>query len=150
MTIPATISHTVQQTQEWLREVESNAGLANETEALSALRAVLHQLRDRLSIEEAAQFSAQLPLLVRGIFYEGWQPARVPDKSIKTRQDFFDGVSMRLPSHRLPPELLVETVFAILSHHIDPGEIADIIGQLPDSLKVLWPLSARTFRERAR
>ena len=35
MTIPASISQTVQQTQEWLKEVEGNAGLANETEALS-------------------------------------------------------------------------------------------------------------------
>ena len=150
MAIPKTISHTVQQTQEWLKEVESTAGLANETEALSALRAVLHQLRDRLSVEEAAQFSAQLPLLVRGIFFEGWQPARVPDKSVKTRQDFLDGVTKRVRPHRLPPVPLVETVFAILSHHIDPGEISDIIGQLPDSLKTFWPLNARTFKERAR
>jgi len=150
MTIPASISHTVQLTQEWLRQVESNAGLANETEALSVLRAVLHQLRDRLSVEEAAQFSAQLPLLLRGIFFEGWQPAHVPDKSVKTRQDFFDAVTTRLLPHRLPPERMVETVFAILSHHIDPGEISDVIGQLPDSLKALWPLTARTFKERAR
>lgn len=150
MAIPASISHTVQQTQEWLKEVEGNAGLANETEALSVLRAVMHQLRDRLSIEETAQFSAQLPLLVRGIFYEGWQPTHVPDKSVRTRQDFFDGVATRLRPHRLPPESMVKAVFAILSHHIDPGEISDIIGQLPDSLKELWPLNARTFKERTR
>lgn len=150
MTIPASISHTLQQTQEWLKEVEDNAALANEAEALSVLRAVMHQLRDRLSIEETAQFSAQLPMLVRGIFYEGWQPTRLPDKSVRTRQNFLDGVTMRLIPHCLPPELMVKTVFAILSHHIDPGEISDIIGQLPDRLKELWPLDARTFKERAR
>ena len=150
MTIPSSISHTVQQTQEWLKEVEGNAGLANETEALSVLRAVLHQLRDRLSIEETAQFSAQLPLLVRGIFYEGWQPTHVPDKSVKSRQDFFDGVSMRLLPHRLSPEPMVKAVFAILSHHIEPGEISDVIGLLPDSLKELWPLNSRTYKERVR
>jgi uncharacterized protein (DUF2267 family) len=150
MTMPAGISHTVQQTQEWLKEVECNADLANAAEALSVLRAVLHQLRDRLSIEEAAQFSAQLPILIRGIYFEGWQPTHVPDKSVKTQQDFFDGVTMRLLPHRLPPEPMVKAVFAILSHHIDPGEISDIIGQLPDNLKELWPLSARTFKERAR
>lgn len=150
MTIPASISHTVQQTQEWLKEVEANAGLANETEAMSVLRAVMHQLRDRLSIEETAQFSAQLPMLIRGIYYEGWQPTHVPDKSVKTRQDFFDGVTTRLLPHRLAPEPMVKTVFAILSHHIEPGEISDVIGQLPGSLKELWPLNARTFKERAR
>ena len=89
-------------------------------------------------------------MLVRGIFYEGWQPTHVPDKSIRTRQDFFDGVTRRMLPHHLPPVLMVKTVFAILSHHIEPGEISDIIGQLPDSLKELWPLNARTFKERAR
>jgi uncharacterized protein (DUF2267 family) len=150
MTIPASITHTVQQTQEWLKEVESHTDLADETEALSVLRAVLHQLRDRLSIEESAQLSAQLPMLVRGIFFEGWQPTHVPDKSVRTQQEFFDGVKKRLLPRRVPPGSAVKAVFAILSHHIDPGEISDIIGQLPDNLKELWPLSARTFKERAR
>lgn len=150
MTIPASISHALQQTQDWLKEIEDNAALANETEALSVLRAVMHQLRDRLSIEETAQFSAQLPMLVRGIFYEGWQPTHVPDKSVRSRQDFFDGVTTRLFPHRFPPEPMVKTVFAILTHHIEPGEISDIIGQLPDSLKELWPLNARMHKERTR
>lgn len=150
MTIPATISHTVQQTQEWLKEVRDNAGLADESEALSALRAVLHQLRDRLSIAETAQLAAELPLLIRGIFYESWQPTHVPDKSIKSQQDFLDGVKRRLQPHQHDPETVVRVVFMILAHHLDPGEISDIIGQLPDSQKELWPLPARTHKERMR
>ena len=67
MTVPATIAHAVQQSQEWLKELRDNAGLASETEALSVLRAVLHQLRDRLTINEAVQLGAQLPTIVRGM-----------------------------------------------------------------------------------
>ncbi len=150
MTVPATIAHAVQQSQEWLKELRDNAGLASETEALSVLRAVLQQLRDRLTIDEAVQLGAQLPTIVRGIYYEGWRPAGVPDVSVKTQADFLDKVTMRLLPHRIPPEPIVRDVFALLAHHIDPGEISDVIGQMPADLKALWPLTARTFRERMR
>lgn len=150
MTVPATISHAVQQNQIWLKELRDDAGLLDETEAWSVFRAVLHQLRDRLTVEEAVQLAAQLPLVLRGTFYEGWQPRKVPDKSIRSQQDFFDAVTMRLLPKRLPPEPMVKSVFAILAHHLDPGEISDVIGQLPPQLKGLWPLTARTFKERAR
>ena len=43
--------------------------------AYRALRSVLHVLRDRLTPEQAVHLGAQLPLLVRGIFYDGWRIA---------------------------------------------------------------------------
>lgn len=150
MALPATTAHAVQQSQEWLKELRETAGLADENEAFSVFRAVLHQLRDRLTINEAVQLSAQLPLIFRGVYFEGWQPEHVPNKSVRTRQDFLDALTLRLLPNRLPPDPMARSVFAILAHHLDPGEIADVIGQMPDSLKELWPLTARTFRERTR
>ncbi len=150
MTVPATINHTVQQTQEWLKELRDSAGLVDETEALAVFRVVLHQLRDRLPLEEAVQLAAQLPIMIRGFYYEGWMPRRVPDTSAKTAQQFFDKTTIELLPRRLPPEPIVTSVFAILAHHLDPGEISDVIACLPDELKGLWPLTARTFKERMR
>ncbi len=150
MSLPSTVSHAVQQLQVWLKELQLDAGLASEEEALSVLRAVLHQLRDRLTLDEGVQFAAQLPTLVRGIYYEGWLPRHVPDKSVATRQDFLDALTMRLLPHRLAPEPMAKSVFALLAHHLDPGEISDVIGQLPGEIKSLWPLTARTFKERMR
>ena len=148
VTVPATISHAVQQIQEWLKELRDNGDLANENEAYSVLRAVLHQLRDRLTVEEAADLGAQLPLIVRGIYFEGWQPGHVPEK-VRTKRKFLDGVLLKLLPHRNPPEPAVRDVFALLAHHCDPGEIANVIAQLPGEVKELWPEGARTFRERA-
>ena len=147
MTIPASVAHTVQQTQEWLKELRDNSGLSDEGEALSVLRAVLHQLRDRLSPEEAVDLGAQLPILLRGYYYEGWKPLRTPEK-IRSETEFLDNVTLRLLPHPIAPEPAVRDVFALLAHHCDPGEVADVIDELPKGIKALWPEMARTFRQR--
>jgi uncharacterized protein (DUF2267 family) len=50
-------------------------------QSYSALRAVLHALRDRLTVAETAHLSAQLPMLIRGIYFKGWDPTKVPVRS---------------------------------------------------------------------
>lgn len=147
MTVPPTIAHAVQQSQEWLKELCDNGDLASEAEAYSVLRAVLHQLRDRLTVGEAVDLAQQLPLIVRGVYFEGWRPSHVPEK-IRSRQKFLDQVATRLLPHRVSPEQAVRDVFALLAHHCDPGGIADVIGQLPAGVQELWPETARTFRQR--
>jgi uncharacterized protein (DUF2267 family) len=149
MTLPAPLTHTVQQTQEWLKELRDNANLADVGEALSVLRVVLHQLRDRLTVEEAVDLGAQLPIMIRGIYYEGWQPHKVPEK-IHTREKFVDQVTIKLLPRTVPAERMIRDVFAVLAHHCDPGEISDVIDQMPKELKELWPETAQTFRVRAR
>ena len=97
-------------------------------------------------MEEAVDLGAQLPTMIRGIYYEGWQPSRTPTKA-RSRQEFIDDVSAReFPA--VPVEQAIRDVFALLAHHCDPGEISDVIGQLPAELKSLWPKGAQTYRAR--
>jgi uncharacterized protein (DUF2267 family) len=147
MTLPPAVAHGVQQMQEWLKELRDNADLADEAEALSVLRAVLHQLRDRLSPDEAIELGAQLPVFVRGIYYEGSKPARPPQRE-RSKEKFLDEGLMKLLPRRLEPEAAVKDVFALVAHHCDPGEVGDVIAQLPTDIKELWPVSARTFKAR--
>jgi len=144
MTLPATLAHAVQQTQEWLKELRDNGDLTNESEALSVLRAVLHQLRDRLTPEEAVDLAAQLPLIVRGVYFEGWRPAHTPEK-LRAKKEFLSELAVKLRPHPVNAEQAARDVFALLAHHCDPGEIADVIGQLPGEIKELWPDWARAF-----
>ena len=148
MTVPSAIAHGVQQIQEWLKELRDNADLADEAEALGVLRSVLHQLRDRLTPEEAIELGAQLPVIVRGIYYEGWRPSRTPQK-VRTKEKFLDEVMLKMLPRRVAPEAAVKDVFALIAHHCDPGEVGDVIAQLPSDIKELWPLSARTFKARS-
>jgi uncharacterized protein (DUF2267 family) len=75
------IDNTVAKTYEWLREVRKRGDFKDLHDAYQAVRAVMHALRDRLDPNVAAHFSAQLPLLLRGVFYEGWVPARTPARA---------------------------------------------------------------------
>ena len=78
----ATFSTTVDKTNRVLKEIEQAYGWPQErrNQSYAALRAVLHTLRDRLTVEEAADLAAQLPLLISGIYFDGWDPSRVPQK----------------------------------------------------------------------
>ncbi len=148
MSVPAPIADAVQHTRTWLKELRESAELPDEAAALSVLRAVLHQLRDRLSVEEAADLAAQLPTIVRGYYFEGWRPARVPQK-IHSKQKFLDQITLKLLPRPVAPEAAVTHVFALIAHHCDPGEISDVIGQMPAGLQELWPETARAFKERS-
>jgi uncharacterized protein (DUF2267 family) len=74
------LDHTVQETNVWLKGIEEELELDNHQHAYNALRAVLHTLRDRLPPEVAIKLGAQFPILVRGIYYEGWHAGGTPTR----------------------------------------------------------------------
>lgn len=100
---------------------------------------MLHALRDRLPPESVVQFEAQFPLIVRGIYYEGWHLAGKPQMD-RDVQAFLDHVAQELPPN-IPRDALGTTkaVFDLLWRELDPGETAKIIDLLPIPLKALWP-----------
>jgi uncharacterized protein (DUF2267 family) len=145
MTIPAPVAHAVQTIQEWLKDLRVTGELADEAAAYAVLRSVLHQLRDRLTVEEAVDLGAQMPLIVRGLYFEGWRPHGAPRK-VRSKEKFLNELAEDLLPHTYPVEWAVGSVFSLLARHCDPGEIADVIDQLPADLKDLWPEAARARR----
>jgi uncharacterized protein (DUF2267 family) len=132
---------TVQKTNAWLKEVMQALAYDRHT-AYQILRAVLHCLRDRLTIDEAAHLGAQLPMLVRGIYYEGWDPTGKPEK-IRSRDEFLARIGAHLPNAEpIDPEVAARTVFRVLENHVSPGEIRDVIATLPQEIRALWPSMA--------
>ncbi len=75
-----TFDKTVQESNLWLKDVMERLNTNDRHHAYSTLRAVLHALRDRIGPESAAHLGAQLPMLLRGLFYEGWDPTGKPTK----------------------------------------------------------------------
>jgi uncharacterized protein (DUF2267 family) len=129
---------TIHKTNSWLKQISEQLGLERRG-AYQVLRAVLHSLRDRLTINEAADLGDQFPMLVRGIYYEAWHPAGNPEK-IRSLQDFLDAITARLPPQQpVDAESAARAVFRTLENHVSPGEIRDVIDVLPKEIRALWP-----------
>lgn len=129
---------TLQKTHQWIDAVSMATHLDRHT-SYQALRGVLQTLRDRLPQEEAAHFSAQLPLLVRGIFYEGYRPATVPVPL--SRQEFLDRVGSKIVANRSVDVLSVtRQVFGAMDVLLGEGEIEKLALVLPKEFQGLFTL----------
>ncbi len=134
---PSIIQRSVEKTHIWLKELGDELGGSDRLYAYRVLRAVLHALRDRLPVDTAAKLAAQLPTLVRGIYYEDWDPSRTP-LPIHDVDAFLDRVASEgRMAGETEASLAVEAVARILQRHVSAGEIGEVIAVLPDALKTL-------------
>jgi uncharacterized protein (DUF2267 family) len=134
----SSFSATVDKTNHILKDIEQAYGWPKErrNQSYAALRAVLHALRDRLTIEESAHLATQLPMLVRGIYYHAWKPSRVPEKMHK--QEFLQRVGQEFPFEvEGGIERLTQAVLQALKHHVTDGEWENVKHSLPKDLASL-------------
>jgi len=132
---------TIRKTHAWIVEVMAALGESEPRRGFNILRAVLQALRDRLTVEEAADLGAQLPMLVRGAYYEGFRPAGMPERW-RSEKEFLERVSRNLKDPTVEPEAAARAVFAVLSKHITGGEIEQIRQELPSPIRELWRATA--------
>lgn len=132
---------TLQATHTWLGEVMEPLGTDRQM-AWHALGAVLRALRDRLPLELAVHLGAQLPLLVRGAYYDQWRPAALPERT-RTLDAFLARVAEGLHgTSDLDPRPTTQAVLRTLTHHLDPGQVAKVMDALPEEVRALWRDSA--------
>jgi uncharacterized protein (DUF2267 family) len=125
--------HATQKADVWIQDMMRELGTKDPHQAYHALSAALHALRDRLSVDEAAQLSAQLPLLVRGLFFEGWHPASTP-VHLRRPEELLAMVDRKAgDGHGLDPERALAATFEVLRHHVSPGELKSLAHVLPES-----------------
>ncbi|MGP1281383.1 MAG: DUF2267 domain-containing protein [Parasphingopyxis sp.] len=129
----------VQDANIWLDELMKLLDWDDKKRAYRLLRSALHVLRDRLQVNEAVHVAAQLPILVRGIYYEGWRPSS-PQTDYKRAAEFIDAVEAAFDTDpNADPEAAVRAVFALLDARLSPGEVDDIKSGLPRDIRALWP-----------
>jgi len=133
---------TIQLTNIWLKDLMEDLGWEDRHRAYLGLRLTLQSLRDHLSVDEAAQLGAQLPMLVRGFYFEGWHPAHKPlkDRSVKA---FLKGIEQGF--HQNPTDEpirvgeVVVAVFRLLDQRLSEGQAESVRKSLPKHLRHLWP-----------
>jgi len=129
---------TLHKTNVWLKELMEALDSPDRHAAYVALRATLHPLRDRLTIEEAAHFAAQLPMLIRGLYYEGWDPTGKPVKE-RRREEFLAVIERDVAPYGFDSERVARAVFLVVANRISEGEVEDAEHVLPREIRNLWP-----------
>ena len=130
---------TIHKTNNWMNELMEALGWHDRHKAYLALRVTLHALRDRLTVEEVAQLGAQLPMLIRGFYYEGWDPTGKPLKE-RHKEEFLARIAEQFSGDdQADAEQVARAVFSVLSDRVTEGEIEDVKHVLPAELRELWP-----------
>lgn len=135
----STIERNLQVTNVWLKELAGELHDIEPEEAWRRLGAVLQTLRDRITVDEVANFAAQLPTLIRGYYYEGWKPESAPHKW-RTRDEYFTAINKKMGNREnIDTEETVRAVLKVIANHIDRGEIEKVRQMHNQEMQDLWP-----------
>lgn len=125
---------TLHEANTWLNEVEDTLNAPNHQVAYHALRGVLFAIRDRITPEEAMDMASQLPVLLRGVYFEGYQVSGKPEK-FRTREEFLRRVNEELQrGGGFDPQQATEGVFEVLNHHITDGQMNHVLRAMPNGV----------------
>ena len=134
----STLNHAPQVVTEWINLLCEDLGWDDQGRAYMLLREVLHAVRDYLSVDEAADLSAQFPLLVRGIYYDGYVPSKTPVEN-RSKEDFLERISRPFAETPLDdPERAAAAVFDVLRRKLSEGEFNQVANAMKKPLRDLW------------
>ena len=130
-TTVSVIERSVEKTNVWINEVAEQLDSDDRQYAYRVLRAFLHTLRDRLPVNEAVQVASQMPVLMRGIYFENWVPSRTPMKYHDV-EGFLERLGSEANLHGSTEASFAAAAGAtVLRRHISEGEIEDVVAALP-------------------
>ena len=127
------LDRSIDKTNAWLADVAANFGTEDRRMAYRVTRSWLHTLRDRLPVPIAAHIAAQLPELLRGVFYEGWNPSKVPIKY--NRDEYVARFARDAQLHHTEVPRAGRLVTSALQRHISAGAINEVLGALPADIR---------------
>jgi uncharacterized protein (DUF2267 family) len=136
---------TIQRTNTWLKDLMQELNWSDRRKTYVVFRCVLHALRDHLSVPDAVYVGEQLPMLIRGAYFEHWDPSGKP-LPLRSRDEFFSGLSGSLArdgENTASAETVTRAVFRLLDRKATDGEIADLQAILPPPVIDLWPPALR-------
>ncbi len=131
------IDHGVETTTIWIKELSTRLGNGDRQYAYRVLRGFLHTLRDRLPLQESAQLAAQLPQLVRGIYYEGWRPGATPAHYHGAHEFLERLAAASVLGGEMEASFAAIATVEVLAAHVSAGEIDDVLAVLPQPVRDL-------------
>jgi uncharacterized protein (DUF2267 family) len=132
------LDKSVDLTNIWFRDILSQLKWLSKESAYQALRGTLHAIRDRLPAEEAVELSAQLPLIIKGIYYDGWTLREKPEKYKK--EEFASRVHAQFQyDPNVNPAEVIRAVLRVMYRHMGEGELRDVRSNMPKEIQEWFP-----------
>ncbi len=125
---------TVHLSNSWLIELMQRLGTDDQHLAYRALRATLHALRDQMTAPAAARLAAQLPTMIRGVFFESWRPGG----RRRLEGDFLGQVAKEIGDPHIEPAVAARAVVALMTKNMSMGEVGRVIGALAPEIRAIW------------
>jgi uncharacterized protein (DUF2267 family) len=139
-----------QETNVWLNQIGERLDTTDRRKAFNALRATLHAVRDRVGADNAVHLAAQLPLLIKGLFFENWRPSETPTRE-REKGTFLANIDAEIyRGLGVDTEQAVRAVLEVLAEHIDPDEVEKLRRLFPEDMRNLWPEPPRRATPRRR
>jgi len=144
------IDEAVHKLNMWLLDLMKAMKWDSRERALSAYRATLHTVRDLLPDNNVVHFGAQLPLILKGIFYDGWTLKARPTYQVNTAAQFYDLVRFELGSANLKFDnetirQFTKAIFQNMTKHMGEKEMRKVKALLRENVRDIIPVSLDKF-----
>lgn len=133
------IERNIETANIWLNELCDELDHIDKEDAWVRLSAVLQTVRDRAPVDDAVDFASQLPHLIRGTYYDSWNPSDTPH-TWRHREEYLNAVNHKLGPHApIDTERTVRAVLKVASHHVNPDALKKLKATHPKEVWDLWP-----------
>ena len=135
----------LQQADSFVYEVARVTGEpTNISRAIRIIVALFRSLRERISPEESMQLVAQLPMILKAVYVDGWKLSK-KSESGDMLFNFLDDVRKKCgPSgdtdlgNDTKAAMIIQNVLGVLRNYVSEGEFQDIRAQLPAEVAQLF------------
>lgn len=139
MTIPQEYTQASRQFELFMVEARDALGHATTNQTYTTVQAVFCVFRRHLSVQDALNFAATLPAVLRAIFVSDWnvdQPCPIfPDRAVLIREakDF-------RRAHSFVPDDAIEVVARVLRRHIEVSRFDRMLQDLTPAARAYWAI----------
>lgn len=132
----------------FVNELSRDLGMENDrARAGRILRAVMYTLRDRITLSEALDMLAQLPMPLKAVFSENWKYRDKP-LTIRRLDDFLKHIMDRANEmgddtirDEEQAKMFTKTVLEHLNRYVSKGEMDDMVTMMPEEIKPVFAFS---------
>ncbi len=142
------LDRAVQNTILWLNEIQTQLQWEDRDTVYKATKAVLQTIRDLLPYEELFHFSANLPMVMKGMMFDGFNPIKDKKEKVKTEVEFYNQVQTYYDSQRRDLISGKEATMGVVNMLIDrvgEGEMKKVADNMPLKLKPLFRQRTKEF-----